>query len=260
MAAPIAVRGSSMRTFAFTDAGLRKLPVPPKPEQADHFDTVVRGLGLRVSYGGKRSFFLMFSVGGRRCRLSLGEFGNLEDGRLSLSAARKRARVKLGEIAADKNPAAEAREARLAPTVEALVADFIEAQRRRGIRSADKQRRMLARDVLPAIGQLKARDVTRADIRRILQAVADRGAPIESNRLHEVVRRLFHFAMDESCVEANPALRLSRYRERPRERWLSLKELGSYWNALPDGAAGDALRLCLLTAQRQGNVLAMRSD
>ena len=58
------------RTFEFTDRALKGLPIPPKdkPEQVwdeeaeewkqpphgqvDYFDSKVRGLGLRISYGG----------------------------------------------------------------------------------------------------------------------------------------------------------------------------------------------------------------
>ena len=49
------------RSFSFTDKALKGLPIPPKPQQLDYFDTGARGLGLRVSYGGRKSFFAMYS-------------------------------------------------------------------------------------------------------------------------------------------------------------------------------------------------------
>ena len=79
------------RTFEFTDRALKGLPVPPKdkPEevwdkrakklvqppygQVDYFDAKARGLGLRISYGGRKSFFAMYSnSAGKRQRVSLG--------------------------------------------------------------------------------------------------------------------------------------------------------------------------------------------
>ncbi len=61
------------RAFEFTDKALKGLPIPPKPLQLDYFDVKVRGLGLRISYGRRKSFFVMYSnAAGKRQRLSLG--------------------------------------------------------------------------------------------------------------------------------------------------------------------------------------------
>ncbi|MCZ6496531.1 MAG: integrase family protein, partial [Alphaproteobacteria bacterium] len=255
------------RTFGFTDRALKGLPVPPKPQQLDYFDSGKKGLGLRISYGGRRTFFLLYSDDRKkRQRLSLGEYGRLELGKLSLAEARKQADIRLGEVAKAHDPAAEARAQRTAPTVTTLAVDFIAYQRRQGKKSADAQERMLAINVIPEIGNVKARAVSRGDVRRIMDAMTERGAPIQANRTHEVVRAMFAFAIDEEVygIEHNPAATLGKRRnpERGRERWLSLEELGRYWDALEDGpaAAADALRLCLLTGQRNGNVRAMRRD
>ena len=106
---------TQIRSFDFTDRAMRGLPVPPKPNQLDYFDTNTRGLGLRVSYGGQRSFFLMYSSAvGKRQRKSLGPFGKLEDGRLSLAAARRKAKATLGDVASGGDPAGEARAQKLA--------------------------------------------------------------------------------------------------------------------------------------------------
>ncbi len=258
---------SQDRTFEFTDRALKGLPIPPKPQQLDYFDAKARGLGLRVSYGGRKSFFTMYSnAAGKRQRVSLGEYGQLEHGRLSLAEARKRATARLGEVAKDQDPAAETRAARTAPTVQALATDFMAMQRKQGRKSADRQERMLARDVLPAIGDRKARDLTRADIKTIMDKITRRGAPVLANRVHEVIRAMLNFGIEEEIygLETNPADRLGKHRnpEQGRDRWLSLDEIRDYWRAL-DGeqpARAAALRLCLLTGQRQQNVLGMRLD
>ena len=257
---------SVKRTFEFTDRALKGLPTPPKPQQLDYFDTRVRGLGLRISYGGRKSFFLMYSSAGKRQRLNLGEYGRVEDGKLPLTQARKRAKAQLGEVAKDRDPAAEVRAVRSAPRVRQLAADFIAMQRKRGRKSADKQERMLARDVLPAIGTRKVRDLTRADVKGVMDQITERGAPVLANRVHEVVRAMLNFGLEEEVygLEGNPAYRLGRHRnpEQGRDRWLTTTEIGTYWKALDKELPGPAaaLRLCLLTTQRQQNVLGMRLD
>ena len=255
------------RSFEFTDRALKGLPTPPKPKQLDYFDTGARGLGLRISYGGRKSFFAMYSNNaGKRQRVSLGEYGRLEAGKVSLAEARKRAKARLGEVAKDQDPAAETRAARRAPTVQTLATDFISMQRKQGRKSADQQARMLARDVLPILGDMKVRDLTRANIKSIMDKVSRRGAPVLANRVHEVVRAMLNFAIEEEIysLESNPANRLGKHRnpELGRDRWLSLEEIGSYWKALDQepSAPAAAVRLCILTAQRQQNVLGMRLD
>ncbi len=255
------------RSFSFTDRALKGLPIPPKPKQLDYFDTGARGLGLRVSYGGRKSFFVMYSnAAGKRQRVSLGEYGRIEAGALPLTEARKRAKARLGEVATDKDPAAETRAARAAPAVRTLATDFIAMQYKRGRKSANQQEIILTRDVLPTLGDRKARDVRRADIKAMLSAITDRPAPVLANRVHEVVRGMFNFGIEEEDygLENNPADRLGKHRnpEQGRDRWLTSGEIGTYWKELdkePSGPA-TALRLCLLTGQRQANVLGMRLD
>ena len=254
--------------FEFTDQGLKGLPIPPKPQQVDYHDTKVRGLGLRISYGGRRAFFCMyFNAAKKRQRLSLGEYGLLEHGRLSLAEARKAAAARLLEVAADHDPAAEARAVRQAPTMRELAVDFIETPVEAGIKTAGRQEAMLAKDVLPKFADTKARDFSRADVKAILKAIKARGSPIMANRVHEVLRTMLNHAIVEQetyGVVFNVATLMKKIRspEHGRDRWLTKDELGAYWKALDDipDAPATALRLCLLTGQRQQNILSMRVD
>ncbi len=257
---------SGSRTFEFTDRAVRGLPLPPMPQQFDYFDTKARGLGLRISYGGKRSFFVLYGPASKRQRFTLGEYGRLEDGRLSLVAARRQAKAKLGAVAGGTgDPAAEARAHRKAATLNTVAADFIEAQKARGRKSWRRQEAILKRDILPEIGTVKGRELTRGDVKAMLHKVAERPAPVLANRAHEVIRRLLNWALlqDDYGLEHNPAEKIERHPERSRERYLSEAELGAYWKALdqePNQKKADALQLCLLTAQRQANVLGMHES
>ena len=117
-------------------------------------------------------------------------------------------------------------------------------QRKRGRKSADRQEHILARDVLPTLGDRKARDVARADVKGLMSRVTERGAPIAANRLHEVVRAMFNFGIEEEDygLENNPADRLGKHRnpEHGRDRWLSKDEIRDYWRALDQEREGGA--------------------
>ncbi len=260
---------SERRTFEFTARALKGLPIPPKPKQLDYFDTKVQGLGVRVSYGGKKTFFLMYSnSAGKRQRLSLGEHGYLEDGKLSLAVARKRARAKAGEVAKDKDPVAEARAQRSAPTVRQLTADYIADRRKAGKKSVNAIEHTIAREILPIFGDVRARDVTEEDVEHLLDDITERPAPVMSNRVREIVSAVWHFGRRGSKrrrlygLQGNVAEGITPNEQVPRDRYLSLKEIAAYWRALDQERPGPvaALRLCLLTAQRQANVLGMCID
>ena len=46
--------------------------LPPKTGQTDYFDTKPPGVGLRISAHGRKTWFVMYRVGGRLRRLTLG--------------------------------------------------------------------------------------------------------------------------------------------------------------------------------------------
>ena len=69
---------------------------------------------------------------------------------------------------------------------------------------------------------------------------------------------MFGWAIGQGLIQANPCDRIERpTTERGRERVLSTSEIRSLWHAF-DPAWGTLFRLCLLTAQRVGEVLSIR--
>ena len=72
----------------------------PRPEsQFEVFDRKVPGLSVRVSPQGPKSFSLLYRIGGRNRRLTLGRYPIV-----SLSEARKRAREALNQVAQGRRP------------------------------------------------------------------------------------------------------------------------------------------------------------
>ena len=76
------------------------------------FDDEQRGLGVRVSKGGKRgsmagkSYLLQYRLAGRKERIPLGACAAI-----SLKSAREAARALLGDVAKGRNPAADRKQA-----------------------------------------------------------------------------------------------------------------------------------------------------
>jgi len=257
---------SQKRTFEFTDRVIKGLPIPPKPRQDDYFDTKAGGLGCRVSYGGKKSFFILYGPASKRQRLTLGQYGRLEDGRLSLAVARRQARAKLGAVAGGTaDPAAEARAQRQAAAVEEIARDWIEARKKSDKpRSWEQQEKRLERHILPVIGHIKGSELETGDVEALLDEITERGSPIMANRLHEIVKAMLGWALKKKRYRLthNVALAWDRNPANKRDRFLSMEEIAGYWEALDEEgeAPRDALRLCLLLGQRQQSVLGLQRN
>lgn len=263
-----------------TDPQLKALQ--PGTTPIDLRDGELRGLIFTVLPSGRKQFALRYRAKGKQRRLLLGEYPGL-----SLAKARKLARHKQTAIDSGADPAADRQAARraAADTFEALAADYMAKHARKFKRTADEDARILNADILPHWRGRSVRELTRRDVRVLVDRVADR-APIMANRVLALIRKVLNFAVDHDWIDANPAARIAKpAREGSRDRVLTDEEIRRLWRLLshfPDtaerpapgrkraaGAADDPLcpispalaallKVRLLTAQRGGEVARMR--
>jgi integrase len=228
---------------------------PPVAGQIDYFDEALPGFGLRVSYGGRKAWVLFYRHNRIKRRVTIGPYHSL-----TLASAREQATLMLREVALGKDPAAANAAYRESESVADLAREYMEKHAKVKKRSWQHDERTLTNDVLPAIGRLKARDVKRRDIIRILEKVKER-SPIMANRTLEIVRKMFAWGISQDIVETNPCQGIVRpSEEHRRERVLTTDEIRRFWKAtaLEESKAGQVLQLLLITAQREGEVLKMR--
>jgi Arm DNA-binding domain len=95
-----------MPATLLTDTAIRKMK-PTAGRQVDVYDSNVRGLVLRVSPNGTKTFVVWYRIGGKARRLTLGRFPILQ-----LADARQRAKAALVQVADGRDPAAERQRAR----------------------------------------------------------------------------------------------------------------------------------------------------
>ncbi|NNE82461.1 MAG: tyrosine-type recombinase/integrase [Alphaproteobacteria bacterium] len=231
---------------------------PPAEGRVEHWDKDVKGLGLRVSSSGRKTWVLMYRVRGhkRLRRATLGTYPTL-----SLADARDQARDDLSAAAKGRDPAELRSEERQAETFSELAEDYMERYAKKYKRSWFKDRQHLDRDLLPRFRHRKAASIKRREVIALLEEIADRGAPVGANRTLEIIRRIYNWGIEQEIVVINPCQRIKKVGiERPRERVLSNEEIRSVWNAF-DGETPrmrDLFRLRLLTAQRPGEVSRLR--
>jgi DNA-binding LytR/AlgR family response regulator len=181
-------------------------------------DSLIPGLEIRVSPSGVRTWVLRYYAAGQRRRVKLGVYP-----RLSLHAARKAASAALRSVDGGGDPQAEKLAAKAAAvaekaaaerakrdSIEALTADYIErhAKPRKRTWAADAHK--VNRVIIPAWRGRPVSTITRRDCRELVQAIADRGAPIQANRVAALLSRLFRYAVDQELVEHNVAAKLPK--------------------------------------------------
>jgi integrase len=230
--------------------------------QTDFFDEGSPGLALRISAGGRKAWSLIFTSprDGKRARMTLGTYPAT-----SLAEARTRAIEARGHAEAGKDPRdVFAAEAAGAMSVKDLLDSYLEKHVRPNLRAAAEVERRLNRNVIPVIGSLRLADLHRRDLNRVIDPLIARVVPTEANRVFEDVRAALRWGVARGDLDHSPAEGMRKPAAVTiRERVLSDEELRIWWTTLPgvlarSKACQRILKLCLVTAQRVGEVAGMR--
>jgi integrase len=227
---------------------------PTSNVQTDYFDKALPGFFLRVSPAGRKSFGVMYRHSGRVRRMTLGTCPPMK-----LKDARRDATEKLRQAARGEDPATKKAEDRQADAFKTLAADYLERYAKIKKKTWKEDDRIIKNKLLPKIGSIRAKDVTRAQVREILEEIA-RTAPIEANRVLACIRKIYNWAISEDLVEANPCDHISAPgEERQRDRVLTEDEIKTLWKDLDNEQlpVASTFKLRLLTAQRGGEVLSV---
>jgi integrase len=253
------------------------LPVP-KTGQQYHWDSELRGFGVRVLPSGLKAFMLQYrNEDGRSRRIVLGRYGVL-----TVEQARNEARAKLGEIARGGDPVQERGTARRAPTVTEICDWYLaEAEsgrllgrRRRPIKASTLRmdRSRIERHIKPLIGSRKVRSLSAPEIAAMQADIAagksskkrgtGRGRDTvggvgAGSRTISTLHAIFEHAVRLGRIDINPARGVRRLASNQRTRQLSAGELVVFGDAMRQATAqGDhpgglaAVRLILLTGFR----------
>jgi integrase len=219
-------------------------------------DAVQRGLALRVTPTGSKSWSVLYRHRGRLRWLTL---GSVDD--IGLADARERARKHPNRASEGFDPASEKKSDKQAETMADLAAEFIERYSKPRKRSWKKDQWLLESKVLPKWRYKAVKDVTRRDVKLLVEGVAAKGAPILANRLCALLSKVFKFAIDDEIISASPAMAITRPgTEKSRDRVLTDDEIRTCWQEfsalVPAMAAYYKLRL--ITAQRVIEVASMK--
>jgi integrase len=240
------------------------------------FDAEQRGLAVRVTASGGRTYLCQYTLHGHKWRVPLGACSAI-----SLAKARKAAAAAMGDVAKGINPAAERKQAATAErakrvrdrlTLRVLIEDWerLHLAGRRASYAAEAVRALNSAfaDHLDEA----AEDLDRVDVVRALDALTRRKARRKkggndkpkggamTGRTAAYGRAAYGWGVKRGMVTANP------FAELPiakiivkRERVLTDGEISEIWRAAGKvvGPYGVIIRLLILTGQRRGEVAGM---
>jgi integrase len=164
------------------------------------------GLYLHIAANGSKFWRYQYRFNARAKLMALGVYPDV-----SLGQARERHKEARKLLADSKDPMADRKEQRQTHDANAITFEAVfklwfvwwkegKAEKH----SAQVERRVLA-DIIPVFGSKPIDDVTAADVRDMMLAIAKRGAKDVARRSHETTSQVFRYAIAHGHAKRNPA-------------------------------------------------------
>lgn len=228
------------------------------------WDREVAGFAVRIKPSGVKSFCIQYrNAKGRSRRLTLGQHG-----KLTVKQARAKAKRHFGDIAQGIDPAEKKATDHRALTVSQFADRYLSeyADIHKKPRSAGEDRRLVEKNIKPAIGANKIGELSAADVRKLHQSLRD--TPTTGNRVIALLSKMCSLAMawGERPDADNPCRDIKRYEENKREKFLSGDEMRRLAETLAEveheksapSQAVAAILLLIFTGCRKSEILTLR--
>src|SRR5262249_11057814 len=172
------------------------------------YDEEIPGFGARVTSNGVISFVLNYRINGRERRYTIGRHPEL-----TALSARDRAIQLRGKILDGIDPLQQRIEAHEEPTMDDLAKDYLDryAKPHKRASSLRNDRQMLNNIILPKIGAIRVRAVTRRDLENLHHGL--KGIPYRANRVLALLSKMFGLSMEWGWRSDNAAKGIPRYPE-----------------------------------------------
>lgn len=242
-----------------TQRFIKSLNAPDK--RTTYYDTNEKGLILRVTTAGTKTFSYRYHKDGKNQRFTIGQYPDF-----SLAEARAEVQRLRVSIRSGKDPQFERQKKKNPTTFKELVTDYkkkhVPTLREK---TQTEYLRILDNELLPDFGNLGIQDVTRG---RILLSLNDKahkeGSPTMANRIRAVLSSVLSFAINNGLADTNPVSKINTFTDgtNKRDRYYSNEEIKELWAAFSElnQPIDSYLKILLITAQRKTETMKMRWD
>lgn len=215
-----------------TELAIQRLPLPEKGQKT-HFDNVVKGLGIRISQGGSRTF--VFMHGKSRKLTTIGRYPDT-----TLKTARTKASVLKGTVTAETSKWSKD---------EAVTAFLEHCQNSVSPRTTSDYKRLLNRH-LPS-GKISA--YSRQKLLSALSELAN--VPGEQSHASTAFNVFLNWCVTNGHLDTNPIAGIRGIgRIKSRNRILDDEELRAIWNTLGGDRHSKIVRMLIIMGQRRGEL------
>jgi integrase len=219
------------------------------------FDGEQRGLGVRVTAGGSKTYLAQYNWHGQKRPIPFGSCSAL-----SLAKARDAVRVIMGNVAKGIDPAAERKKAKAheALTLSALLSEWqaLHLASKRPSYAAEATRAL--RNAFARYLDLPAANFSRATVVKTLDAMARKGSVAMAARTAAYGKAAYGWAVKRGALSVNPFLNLPVRPAERRERVLTDDEVAAIWRVTDgSGPFSGIVRMLALTGQRREEVAGM---
>jgi integrase len=221
-----------------------------------YYDTKTRGLGIRITATGVKTFVFYRWINKKPERITIGRFPDISPEQARGIASHYNAAIARGE-----NPATALKKKQTEWTLSDAFNAYIERHAKHHNKTWMEEIKNYNR-YLKHWSNKKLSSITRSDIQRLhIRLGADNGH-VTANRTLELVRVIFNKAIFwERFTMTNPSIGITKYKVQSRERFLQPNEIERFMKALSEEdneTARDVFLICLFTGARKSNVLAMQ--
>jgi integrase len=246
-----------------TAAAVEKIKPPPSG-QIEYFDRLLPSFGLRVSYKGSKSWFVMTRVEGKLIRMTLGK-----SPAIPLAMARDEARRLMNMAASGQDPRLEKSEAKRKreeqhrSTFGVCAEEFLEryvATRLRPSTMREYKRILTGPDTRHWQGR-PISSITKREVLDVIEKMEGRGSPGAAARALAYLGKFFNWCAERDIIQIVPTDRIrASHPTTKRDRVLSDEELTYVIRVIDEEQSvfGPLFMILLMTGQRRGEVAGMR--
>jgi integrase len=252
------------------------------------WDDELPGFGLRVFASGKRSYVIQYRTRGRSRRYTIGLHGAWAP-----ETARREAKVQLGRVAGGDDPVEERQLDHKAITIKELCTRYL-ADLQAGLILGKGGRPKkpttivtdtgrIERHIIPLIGTRKVKDLTKADINKVLKDIIAgrtrvsvktkklrgkavvRGGAGTGTRTIGLLGGILTYAVEAGIIESNPVHGIRKPKDNVRKRRLSEAEYRTLGQMLREAAKDtryattvDIIRQIALTGCRRSEMIGLK--
>jgi len=258
-----------MPTIHLSDQAIKALK--PESKRVEYYDDNLiradklvkagsKGLGLRISPGGTKTFFFTYWHGSSSHRITIGTYPNI-----NLKHAREKA-TKYAELVAEggnpnrvRNKAKSEKPVTLKEYADRFESEYVGRKLKQSTQSDYKSRLNKIRSH-QKIANLPLVDLKREHIRAFLKQESIKN-PVNANRIHSVLSKLLNEAQEDQIILENPIKGMKKVsKEHSREVRYTNDDIKEIWIALEQEhiSMRSLVQMLLITGQRLGETSRMK--